>query len=356
MFYNYLKRLAVVIALFCGGVLNGSAQTPKNVIFMIGDGMGLAQLYAAMTANGGHLNIEQCSYTGFSKTYSASDYITDSAAGGTALACGVKTKNGMVGMSPDTVAIPSVLASAAEKKKSTGVVVACSVTHATPASFVAHQDNRNKNEEIALDYLKTPVDVFIGGGLNYFQNRSDNRNLVKELKDKGYTVALNLNEVKNVKSGKLAGLVANEHPGSVKERKNMLAEASLAAINLLNQNKNGFFLMIEGSQIDWAGHDNSSSRVVSETLDFDETIGAVLDFAKKDGNTLVVITADHETGGLTILNGDFKKEDVELKFNTTNHTGIMVPVYTFGPAAEKFSGIQENIDIPNKIKRIWGIK
>ena len=355
MCYNYFKKLAIIF-IFCISVLNGNAQTPKNIIFMIGDGMGLAQIYAAMTANGGHLNIEQCPYTGFSKTYSGNNYITDSAAGGTALACGVKTKNYMIGMSPDTVAVPSVLALAAEKKKSTGVVVVCSVTHATPASFVAHQDNRNKEEEIALDYLKTPVDVFIGGGLKFFQNRSDNRNLVKELKEKGYTVAVNMDEVKKVKSGKLAGLVADEHPGGVKERKNMLAEASLAAINLLNQNKNGFFLMIEGSQIDWAGHDNSSSHVISETLDFDETIGAVLDFAKKDGNTLVVITADHETGGLTVMNGDFKKEDVELKFNSTNHTGIMVPVYSFGPGAEKFSGIQENIEIPYKIKKMWGVK
>ena len=355
MLYNYLKRLAVVFIL-CGSVLNGIAQTPRNIIFMIGDGMGLAQIYAAMTANGGHLNIEQCTYTGLSKTYSANNYITDSAAGGTALACGIKTKNYMVGMSPDTVAVPSILVLAAEKKKSTGVVVVCSVTHATPASFVAHQDNRNKEAEIALDYLKAPIDVFIGGGLKYFQNRPDKRDLVKELKEKGYIVAINMEEVKKAKSGKLAGLVADEHPGGVKERKNMLAEASLAAINLLNQNKNGFFLMIEGSQIDWAGHDNSCSRIISETLDFDETIKVVLDFAQKDGNTLVVITADHETGGLTIMNGDFKKEDVELKFNSTDHTGIMVPVYSFGPGAEKFSGIQENIDIPLKMKKIWGIK
>ncbi len=353
MLYNSLKKLVIMFFL-CASVLTGNAQTPKNIIFMIGDGMGLAQIYAAMTANGGHLNIEQCTYTGFSKTYSANNYITDSAAGGTALACGVKTQNGMIGMSPDTVAVPSLIVFAAEKKKSTGIVAACSVTHATPASFVAHQDNRNKNEEIALDFLKAPIDVFIGGGLKFFQNRPDNRDLLKELKEKGYLVALNMEEVKKVKSGKLAGLVASEHPGAVKERGNMLKEASLTAINLLNQNKNGFFLMIEGSQIDWAGHDNSSSRVISETLDFDETIKAVLDFARKDGNTLVVITADHETGGLTILNGDFKKEDVALKFNTTDHTGIMVPVYTFGPGAEKFTGIQQNIDIPMKMKKIWG--
>jgi len=353
MFYNYFKKLAIAFAL-CVSVLSVSAQVPKNIIFMIGDGMGLAHIYAAMTVNGGRLNMEQCTYTGFSKTYSANNYITDSAAGGTALACGVKTKNYMIGMSPDTVPVSSILVLAAEKKKSTGMVVTCSVTHATPAAFVAHQDHRNKEEEIALDYLKAPIDVFIGGGLKYFQNRSDNRDLTKELKEKGYLVALSMEEVKKTKSGKLAGLVAYEHPAEVKERGNMLKEASLAAINLLNQNKNGFFLMIEGSQIDWASHDNSHSRVLSETLDFDATVGAILDFARKDGNTLVVITADHETGGLTILNGDFKKGDVELKFNTTDHTGIMVPVFSFGPGAEKFTGVQENTDIPLKMKKMWG--
>jgi alkaline phosphatase len=355
MFYNCLKKW-IIAAMFCGSILNGNAQTPKNIIFMIGDGMGLAQIYAAMTANGGHLNVERCPYTGFSKTYSANDYITDSAAGGTALACGIKTKNYMLGMSPDTIAVPSILALAAEEKKSTGVVVSCSVTHATPAAFVAHQDNRHKDEEIAADYLETPVDVFIGGGLKFFQKRTDGRDLVKELKGKGYIVATGMDEVKKVKSGKLAGLVADEHPGRAKERKNMLTDAALTAIDILKQNKNGFFLMIEGSQIDWGGHNNSVSYTLAETLDFDKVIGAVLDFAQKDGNTLVVITADHETGGITIMNGDFKKEDVELKFNTSGHTGIMVPVYSFGPGAEKFSGIQENTDIAGKAKKIWGMK
>jgi alkaline phosphatase len=356
MFNKKLRKIAF-IAFFFITIVTVNGQTPKNIIFMIGDGMGLAQVHAAMTANNGKLNLERCTYSGFSKTYSASDYITDSAAGGTALACGVKTTNSIVGMTPDTVPVQSILALASKKKKkATGVVVTCSVTHATPASFVAHQDNRNKNEEIAADYMITPVDVFIGGGLKFFNKRSDGRNLINELEIKGYTVATTMKEVKSVKNGKLAGLIAEEHPAGAKERKDMLKEATLIALEILNQNKNGFFLMIEGSQIDWAGHDNSDSRVVAETLDFDATIGAVLDFAAKDGNTLVVITADHETGGLTVMNGNYKSGNVELLFNSVNHTGIMVPVFSFGPGAEQFSGIQENIDIPNKMKKLWGIK
>jgi alkaline phosphatase len=349
------KKIAAA-AIICIFSLNAMAQQkPKNVIYMIGDGMGLAQVYAGMTANHDSLNLLRCPFTGFSRTYSANDYITDSAAGGTALACGVKTKNGMIGMNPDSVAIPSVLDYAAANDKKTGVIASCSVTHATPASFVAHQDNREKNEEIAADYLKSPVDVFIGGGLTYFTKRKDEKDLTKDLKKKGFTVATDMDEVKNTKSGKLAGLVAKDHPESIKGgRGDLLLDGTNTAIRLLSQGENGFFLMIEGSQIDWACHKNNESYMIAEMLDFDKVIGSVLDFAAKDGNTLVVITADHETGGLTILNGDFQKGKVSTQFNTLQHTGLMVPVYAFGPGAEKFSGIHQNTEISNMIKHLLG--
>ena len=205
---DLLKR---VVALSISVILSISivgAQVPQNIIFMIGDGMGLNHIYAAMTANYGKLNIERCSHIGFSKTYSANDYITDSAAGGTALACGVKTKNGMVGMSPDSTKLSSTLTRSGRIGKSTGIVVTSSVTHATPADFIANQDNRKKEEEIALDFMKSPIDVFIGGGLKFFKERKDGKDLTKELEKKGFRVATTMEEVKNVKRGKLAGLVA----------------------------------------------------------------------------------------------------------------------------------------------------
>jgi alkaline phosphatase len=129
----------------------------------------------------------------------------------------------------------------------------------------------------------------------------------------------------------------------------MLPDASGKAIEILSMNKKGFFLMIEGSQIDWAGHTNSADTLIDETLDFDKTIGRVLDFAEKDGHTLVVITADHETGGVTIVDGDKKSRTVKLSFSTTDHTAVMVPVYAFGPGAEKFTGIYDNTELFYKI-------
>lgn len=353
---RFFLRTMALVPLCCTFAL-GIAKSPKNVIFMIGDGMGLGTIYAAMTVNGGSLNIEKCTHTGFSKTYSANDYTTDSAAGGTALACGVKTKNGMVGMSPDSLPVNSVLAESAAKGKATGLVVTCSVTHATPASFVAHQDNRSKDEEIAADFLKCPPDVFIGGGLKYFTKRDDDQNLLNALEKKGYVVAKSMEEARKVNSGKLAGLLCNNHPEKVKHgREYDLTEAVMKSVDILKNDEDGFFLMVEGSQIDWGGHANSESYTISEMLDFDKAIGAVLDFAQKDGNTLVVITADHETGGVTVIDGDFSKEDVNVRFNTMKHTGVMVPVFAFGPGAENFSGIMQNIDIPKKIRVLSGIK
>ena len=331
-------------------------KKPKNVIFLIGDGMGLAQVYSGMVANGNKLELERCTVTGFSKTYSANNFTTDSGAGGTALACGVKTKNGMIGMSPDSVPVESILELSERNKLSTGIVVACSVTHATPASFIAHQINRGLYEEIAADYLKTDIDVFIGGGRKYFEDRDDARNLTNELKAKNYQIAYTLNDVLAVKSGKLAGLLYDDQNPGIPERGTMLPDATSAAITILENNKKGFFLMIEGSQIDWAAHDNNSQQVIKEMLDFDQTIGRVLDFAKKDGNTLVIITADHETGGMTILDGNFGSDKMKSLFSTKNHSGVPVPVFAYGPGAANFSGFMENISFKSKLEMLLKLK
>lgn len=331
-------------------------KNPKNVIFMIGDGMGIAQIYAGMTANNNSLSLEQCTHSGFVKTYSASHFTTDSGAGGTALSCGIKTKNGMIGMTPDSVPAQSILQLASKNKLATGMVVACAVTHATPASFIAHQVNRNMYEEIAADYLKTDIDVFIGGGRNHFEKRKDGRNLTSELKAKNYNVAYTLDEVKAVKSGKLAGLLYDNQNPAMPERGSMLPDATVAALDILDNSKKGFFLMIEGSQIDWAGHNNDLSHVIKEVLDFDQTIARVLDFAKRDKNTLVIVTADHETGGMTLLDGTFGSGQLTTVFTTKNHSGVPVPVFAFGPGAENFMGFMENTAMKGKIEKLLKLK
>jgi len=345
----------LVIFFSCFTTLTAQKR-PKNVIFLIGDGMGIAQIYTGMVANGNKLNIERCTYSGFSKTYSANKFTTDSGAGGTALACGVKTNNGMVGMSADSLPVQSILELSNHNKLSTGIVVACAVTHATPASFIAHQVNRDMSDEIAADYLKTNIDVFIGGGRKYFENRVDGRNLTNELKAKNYQVAYNLADVMAIKTGKLAGLLYDDQNPGMPERGSMLPDATVAAIGILSTNKKGFFLMVEGSQIDWAGHDRNALQLVKEMLDFDKTVGCALDFAKKDGNTLVIITSDHETGGLVLLDGKFGSDSLKTVFLSKEHTGVPVPVFTYGPGADNFSGFMENTSFKSKLEKLLKLK
>ncbi len=328
------------------------SEKPKNIILMIGDGMGVSEVFAGLTANHGKLFLDNFKYIGLSKTQASNDFITDSGAGGTAISCGVKTYNGAIGVNADTVAVKSILEEAEEKGLSTGLVSTSAVTHATPASFIAHQPDRGMYEAIAADYLNTDVDVVIGGGVAHFTQRADKRNLLKELQDKGYDVELEMDKISKVKEGKLVGLTAGVHNGRVAQRGDMLPVATKTALNILDNNDKGFFLMIEGSQIDWGGHANSTIYIVEEMLDFDRSIGKALDFAAKDGETLIVVTADHETGGFAVAGGDMKTGLVQGAFTSNSHTGVMVPVFAYGPGAEEFIGIMDNTDLHTKMKEL----
>ncbi|MBW8334351.1 MAG: alkaline phosphatase [Prolixibacteraceae bacterium] len=331
------------------------AKKPKNVIVMIGDGMGVAQVFAAITANGGHLYLDNFKHVGFSKTASSNKYITDSAAGGTALSTGQKTYNGAIGVNTDTVAIKTILEMAEEKGLATGLVSTSAITHATPASYIAHQGSRGSYEDIAADFVKTDIDVFIGGGYKHFTQRKDGRDLTKDLQHNGYQVLRDMDEIAKVKTGKLAGLTADEHNEVFPKRKMDLPLSTETALNILDQNKKGFFIMIEGSQIDWGGHANNTIYIVNETLDFDRAIGKALEFAAKDRETLLIVTADHETGGMAVTGGDMKSGMVKGAYTTGGHSAIMVPVFSYGPGAENFTGIMENTDIPKNIMKLLGL-
>lgn len=323
---------------------------------MIGDGMGIAQVHAGMTANKGQLNLQNCTHTGFIRTYPSNGFITDSAAGATAFASGVKTYNGAIGVDPEGNPVTSILELAKANGKRTGLVATCRITHATPAAFISHQPQRSMYEEIAADFMNTDIDVFIGGGRNNFSHRKDNANYLDTLLNNGYQIIFNSDSLRYISSGKLAALIHDEdQPRFSEGRGNMLVGATETALRLLNNHENGFFLMIEGSQIDWGGHENLTSYVVEEMLDFDRAIGKVLDFAANNEETLVIITADHETGGFAIINGDLETGMVEGSFSTKGHTPVMIPVFAYGPHAEKFTGIYENTAIFDKMKAAAGL-
>lgn len=357
---NCLSLLILLSLIFvqCTAVKEkGNLKQPKvkNVVLMIGDGMGVSQVYAGLTANRG-LHLEKSQYVGFSKTYSADQYITDSAAGGTALAAGVKTKNGAIGVDPDGDRVKSILEHAADNGLSTGMVVSCAITHATPASFVGHQPKRSMQEEIALDLIDSGITLFIGGGQKYFDRRKDEQNLLEKLEEKDYRVALDWESINSTTSGKLAGFVADEHPAAYPERGELLPEGTAKALEILSQNKKGLFLMVEGSQIDFACHSNDGERAVNEMIDFDRAIKAAFDFADNNPGTLVVITADHETGGMALTGGNIETGEVNVGFNTGGHTAVMVPVFAYGEGAERFAGIYENIDVFSKILSLYNFE
>jgi len=328
----------------------------KNIIFLIGDGMGLNQLLAAMTVNHGALNLEQFTTIGLQKTSAANTYITDSGASATALACGQKTNKRAIGVDTLGNDLESILKIAEKNGKSTGMVVTKALANATPAAFIANEDNRYMYEEIAADYLETDIDVAIGGGRDSFTKRKDGRNLVNELRKKGYNVIFSTDSLKYIKSGKVYCLTQTmDEPSVIEGRGDMLAVSAEKAIELLSQNKEGFFLMIEGSLIDRGGHENNQEMVVQETLDLDKVTGLVLDFAKKNGETLVVLTADHETGGMVVLNGDYEAGTVETTFTAGGHTASIIPVFAYGPGSTNFSGIYENTGFLERFLNAYGL-
>jgi alkaline phosphatase len=332
------------------------ASKPKNIILMIGDGMGLTQMSSFMYKNGNKAAVERCKVVGFQKTPSANNLVTDSAGAATAMACGEKTLNSAIGVGFDTLPCKSILEMFEEKGLATGLVATASIVHATPASFIAHQDLRNFYEFIAEDFLKTEIDFFAGGGEKYFYNRkSDDKNLLKELKEKGYYVTQAEPSTKDLeKESKIAWFTAEAEPKTYGQGRTYLPSASKKGLEFLKRKSpDGFFMMIEGSQIDWACHYNESKMFFEEMEDFEMAIIKVLDFAEKDGETLVIITGDHECGGMAINSGN-KFGKVNIEFTTNGHTATMVPVYAFGAGAEVFSGIYENTAIHDKMLELLG--
>ena len=325
----------------------------KYVIIMIGDGMIIMHVYTAWAANRGKLWLENAQATGLSKTWAVKKLVTDSGSGGTSLATGVKTVYHAVGVDPEGKPLTSLVDVAKELGKDAGMAVTCRLWDATPGDFCCHNIDRDKEEELVGDYPTSGVDFVFGGGAQKFTNRKDGRDIFKELQKKGYHVSRTLDDFFAYdKNSRIFAVPYDKDTPLPDERGDLLARASMKGISLMNQNKNGFFMMIEGSQLDDYGHFNQLDLLMKETLDFDQTVGEVMKWAAKDGETLVVVTADHETGGLTLVNGNKDEGRVECCFSTKDHSGAMVPVYAFGPGAENFTGIFENTDVFKKIKKL----
>lgn len=329
-----------------------SLPEPRSVILLIGDGMGVSHVTAGKIGKG-ILRLEEFSTVGLLMTSALDFAVTDSAAAATALATGQKTRNEYVSMSAERGPLRTVIEHAADAGKSVGIVTTRSVTDATPAAFVAHVLNREQHQEIAEQLVARNLDVIFGGGLGYFlpqshENslRSDEKDLVTKLL-RGVTVARTPKEFGELSgTGRAAALLANKHLLSARQRAVSLAAMVEKAIKILSHNPRGFFLMVEAGHIDGGGHINSGDFILSEMVDFDDAVGVALEFAREDMKTLVVVTADHETGGFAIHDATTDRE-VKLKvgFTTTGHTAAMVPLFSFGPGSRALGGIHDNTHV-----------
>lgn len=356
-----------------------SGERPKNVILFIGDGMGPTQLTTARIAAvgpNGRLWMDRMPVTGIVLTHSANSLVTDSAASATALACGSKTNNSMIGQDPNGPLL-SILELARQRGLRTGLVVTKNITDATPAAFVAHVRHRNMESTIARQLVGSRMNVLFGGGKAYFipraskdSKRLDQRDLIQQARQAGYLYLENLAGLDHQSPDLVLGLFSM---GAMITRppEPSLSEMTEAAIRLLDRpsepNDMGFFLMVEGSQIDTACHDNDLEGMVRQLLLFDMAVKTGLEFAIRDGSTLVLVTADHETGGLHIVppparsqrtgsdQDEVRADRLYVQWTSKAHTGSPVILFAYGPGAMRFTGLMDNTDLPKRACQLFGL-
>ncbi|UCS92022.1 alkaline phosphatase [Echinicola marina] len=357
--YEYLSKLDknLVITKYPHAVyqpeylVDGQEVPIEQIIMMVGDGNGLAHISAGVYANGGVLNLSQLKHIALVKTQSADDFTTDSAAGATALATGEKVNNRAIGFSVNETPLKNLPEILKEYNFNSGIVTTDHVTGATPSSFYAHRMDRGMTLGIAEDLANSPLSLFIGAGKNDFV--TNGRDLIQSLETSGFSMAKSIREIAHSGAERIGYFASNQGLPTVnKGREDYLLEATRNALSFLDNKQAPFFLLIEGAMIDSGGHINDAGMVVEEEVDFDLAIGEVLKYADDHPGTLVLITADHETGGVTLPQGNIAEREVELEFSTHDHTGIMVPLFAYGAHASAFTGVYENTDIFKRIMEL----
>ena len=388
-----MKKIhSLFVAIFAMAVLASCTfeyqKQPKNVIYLIGDGMGFGAVTSLLLSMEEETGFEKAPVIGLSETCSANNYVTDSPAGGTALATGTRTCNGFLGVGPDSVQLESLLKKAQKMGKKTGIVVNTTLTEATPGAFYAGVTSRKESYKIAEQFTESGIDVAIGAGLSAFINRPDSIDMTEVLINKGYDVYLDWKSVLGTESQKFIGildmgdvhrrnkkstttasaaegqevclaarLAATEETADTtrfSEPTEYLQKACTKALDVLEKEaKNGFFLMIESAIIDGYGHNNDSEGMIEEMQEFDNTLQTLIAYVNEHPNTLLVVTADHETGGTGVAYKSHEvnhPEGLHLNFSTKGHTGTVVPVFAYGAGAEKFRGIFQNRELPGIIE------
>lgn len=389
---NHIKNFALAAFALLISACTPQEEKVKNVIYLIGDGMGFGAVSSLLLTEDAKTGFEMAPVIGLNETCSANNYVTDSPAGGTALACGQRTKNGYLGVDPDGNQMISILKKAQALGKKSGIVVNTTLTEATPAAFYAGVKSRSQSYDIAKQFTESNVDVAVGAGLSAFINRPDSVDLTATLIEKGYDVYLDWKSVLNSTSDKFVGILSMSDVHRRNKSKNTtagaadgaevclaaklaanseetqdttrlseptvyLSKACQKALDLLTKksDKNGFFLMIESAIIDGYGHNNDSEGMIEEMKEFEQTLQTLINYVNNHPETLLVVTADHETGGTAVSYKSHavgEKVPVQLSFSTKGHSGTVVPIFAYGAGSKTFGGIMKNIDIPKKIEEL----
>lgn len=371
---------------------NTFSQSPKNIVMISADGMGVCQWQAGMVAAKGKMNLSRMQSAGLLTTNPLDVFCGDAPSHSTALATGVNSHKGAVSVDMDNKPLKTITELVKENGLAVGVVSANSLVEGSIVPFVGHAQNRMAVEALTAGYVDTDIDVFIGAGSDYFTKsiqggfgpgagggqggqrpaggqggpgaggamqmgeRTDKRNLINELKAKGYQVCNSIDEIKQVKSGKLAGFTgAQSNPNIQEGRGDMFSASVETALNVLKSGSKGFFLMVGDMYVDRASHNSKLELLCDETRDLDRAIGKALDFAERDGQTLVLVVGSPEASGMSIVGGNMEEGTVEAKWSMpgmANHSGTQVPMFAYGPGAEQFMGVMENTEVFTAMKQM----
>jgi len=357
---SLLIRIILVLNIVLSVAIVQGAERPKNIIILIGDGMGLNYVAANVLMHEDS-PFRNFATIGLSITRSIDELITDSAAAATAIATGYPTKNRYISVDTSYNELYTIFEHAQSLDLATGVVVTDNIPGATPAAFYAHHQSRHEYFEIAQQLIDSKLNVAIGGGMKYYLpledggSRKDSLNVIKELEMLDYKIYYDFNDLSDsAPSEKIISLLDKESLSVAAERDYTLGDLTSIAIDHLNENDDGFIMVVEGSQIDWAGHDTNHVYLLSELEDFSTAVSKALEFAEDDGNTLVIVTSDHDTGGMTITDGSYDADSLKIEFAGVHHTAGFVGVFASGPGSELFSGVYDNYMIGRKIFKLLG--
>jgi alkaline phosphatase len=378
-----LLLTATCLLVFCFAPARAGTEAPaRSVILFIGDGMGvqitsIAVLYAEkeLARELNMVRLANQGATGLVTTHSADKLVTDSAGSGTAIATGVMTNNGMVGIAPDGGVLQNLFEVAVWEGKAVGMVTTSMVTDATPASFMAHVRSRGEHEDIARQIVEGSAGVVLGGGRSFFHpppqgTRKDGHDLIEIAKERGYQVAFSAEELKAAGKGRLLGLFAQDVMPYELDRDQAaipsLAEMTMKALDILYEDPDGFMLVVEGGRIDHAAHENSIEDALADLFAFDEAIGKAMAYQQQDSTLTIVVTADHDTGGPAITGtshayphhgalDEIEEGDSEfLSWISGHHTATMVPVFAAGPGAGRLTGLQHNTELHGRLAWLLG--